>query len=352
MPKIAEIFQNQVRTPIKNISLLVLSVIFSLGLGEIFIRLCVPLRNVGPSLSVYDPYYGKRLKKNFECIRMSPEFVMHFSTNSVGFRGPEPSKFPKRPILFLGDSFTMGYGVDDGKEFPELVRKSLSKLSFNIHIPVVNIAIGDNGNGRWIKFLNKEGQRYNPRMVVIQMCSNDLSDNLRERLFHIDHENQLIENTNPPKTLRWTLQYLVESVPGLDKSYLIHLLRQLEINSLLDGFSRQQNSSEKGDIFSKMEESKGSKLTLRLVQETVSICKKHNWPILAITIGFSDMPLDTKVQLTKIFTSNNISVIHIPSKQERPELYYEVDGHWNETGHAFVAAQVVKELPTGKELKY
>ena len=348
MWKISEIFRNQVKTPIKNFSLFILSLIFSLGLSEIFIRLYVPVRNVGPSLSIYDPYYGKRLKKSFQCIRMSPEFVMHFSTNSLGFRGPEPSNFPKRPVLFLGDSFTMGYGVDDGKEFPELVRKFLVKTYGNNFITVVNNGIGDNGNGRWIKFLNKEGQTYNPRMVVIQICSNDLSDNLRERLFHIDHENQLIENTNPPKTLRWTLQYLAESVPGLDKSYLIHLVRQLDINSLRDGFFPQSTPSEKSEIPSKMEESEGPKLTLRLLQETVSICKKHNWPLLAITIGFSDMPLDIQVRLVKIFTSNNISVIHIPSKKGRPELYYKVDGHWNEAGHAFVAAQILKELQTKK----
>jgi hypothetical protein len=62
------------------------------------------------------------------------------------------------------------------------------------------------------------------------------------------------------------------------------------------------------------------------------------------------MPLDKQVQLAKIFTSYIISVIHIPSKKERPALYYKIDGHWNATGHAFVAAQVLKELQTVREL--
>jgi hypothetical protein len=46
----------------------------------------------------------------------------------------------------------MGYGVDDDKEFPELVRRSLVKTYSKNFIAVVNSGIGDNGNGRWIKF--------------------------------------------------------------------------------------------------------------------------------------------------------------------------------------------------------
>jgi hypothetical protein len=34
----------------------------------------------------------------------------------------------------------------------------------------------------------------------------------------------------------------------------------------------------------------------------------------------------------------------VPGKRERPDLYFEVDGHWNSAGHAFAAERVLERL--------
>ena len=106
-------------SPYINLALICISTLLTLALCEVVVRIFIPVRNVGPSLTIYDPVYGKRLKKNFTATRTTPEFTMQFTTNSLGFRGPEPEVFPYRPILFLGDSFTAGYGVNDGEEHRE-----------------------------------------------------------------------------------------------------------------------------------------------------------------------------------------------------------------------------------------
>jgi len=142
---------------IMNWSILLLSIVFTVFAGELFVRVFVPVRNVGPTFSSYHPYYGKVLKKNFSCTRIAPEFTMKFSTNSLGHRGPEPAGFPKHPVLFLGDSFTSGYGVNDGEEFPDLVRVALEQRGRTIPIPVVNAGSGNIGNGYWLRFLKAEG---------------------------------------------------------------------------------------------------------------------------------------------------------------------------------------------------
>jgi hypothetical protein len=51
-----------------------------------------------------------------------------------------------------------------------------------------------------------------------------------------------------------------------------------------------------------------------------------------------------------VFQKIDNAHVHIPSKKGRPELYYKVDGHWNEAGHAFVAAQILKELQIARKL--
>src|SRR6516164_6525617 len=105
-------------TELRNLAfaaaLLAGSLAVSLCAAEVALRFFFPSREIGPSFTVYDPYYGKRNKANASIPRPGLEFTMRFTTNSLGFRGPEPDEFPIHPILFLGDSFTMGFGVNDG----------------------------------------------------------------------------------------------------------------------------------------------------------------------------------------------------------------------------------------------
>ena len=101
-----------------NLALSLIGLLIGIGVSELFVRNFISVRDVGPSFTTYDPVYGTTLKKSFSAQRITPEFTMRFTTNSDGFRGPELGNLSSRSILFLGDSFTMGYGVNDGEEFP------------------------------------------------------------------------------------------------------------------------------------------------------------------------------------------------------------------------------------------
>ena len=56
---------------LKRLGLLGAGLAVGFGLSEVAVRLFVAVRNVGPSFSVYDPAYGKRLKKNLTCTRIT-----------------------------------------------------------------------------------------------------------------------------------------------------------------------------------------------------------------------------------------------------------------------------------------
>ena len=176
----------------KNLALSLIALLVGIGISELIVRSFVQVRDVGPSFTVYDPVYGQTLKKSFSARRITPEFTMRFTTNSDGFRGPELGMLSSRPILFLGDSFTMGYGVNDGEEFPALVRAALSQRGSKM-VSVINAGVGNSGNGRWAKFLRAEARRYNPALVVLQIHANDFGDNIRERLFELSPAGELIE---------------------------------------------------------------------------------------------------------------------------------------------------------------
>ena len=84
------------------LKLLVLSgsLLLSFVFIEVAVRALISVRNVGPSFTSYDPYYGRSLKVNESIRRITPEFDMQMTTNSAGYRGPEPLLDAEETIVF------------------------------------------------------------------------------------------------------------------------------------------------------------------------------------------------------------------------------------------------------------
>ncbi len=314
----------------QNIILVLISLGVSIGGGELLVRKFLKARNLGPSFTIYDSFYGQTLKKKFSTQRITPEFTMKFTTNSDGFRGPELGATFSHPILFMGDSFTMGYGVNNGEEFPALVRDAMNDR--HIEIPVINAGIGFNGTGRWIKFLRTEGEKFNPALIVLQIHANDFSDNIREKLFKLNSHGELTKLPVPLGGATRKIQHLIESVPGLAYSHLIGLLRDVSWTSS----PPEDSSIDQVQILNKEDA-----LLLRLLQEIVTICEEQDWKILVV---LADLPVERLVKMETFFSTRNISTVVIPSKKKRPDLYYKVDGHWNTAGHRFTAKRVIRAI--------
>jgi lysophospholipase L1-like esterase len=323
------------RTPYKNLCLLIATVLITLAMCELIARISASVREIGPTFSIYDSIYGKSLKKNFTATRITPEFIMRFTTNSFGFRGSEPEVFPYRSIFFLGDSFTMGYGVNDGEEFPALVEKNLAERYGKGKIPIVNAGIGNNGNGRWVNFLRAEGRKYNPCLIVLQIFNNDYQDNLDEHFFNLRSPGELEELPIRPQNKMRILQTMIEYIPGLSYSYFLGLVKQVLMSKAIEGGSLNKSDSPEYNSPSK------DGLTLRLIQEILVICDDGRWPVLALVVDINGQRL---ADLEKIFWLHNVPIIKVPGKQERPDLYYQVDGHWTSAGHSFVAKLIVEQL--------
>lgn len=282
-------------------------------------RTLLNVRNIGPSFSVYDPVYGRVLKSNFSAYRYTPEFAMKITTNSEGFRGPITEK---KPILFLGDSFTLGYGVNDGEEFPQLVGQALG-------VQVLNRGIGNSGQAHWLKFLEKEAQRYDPRIVVLQFLGNDYYDNVRQRQYDFIN-GQLVELKVPKPTVRNTIQSLIESIPGLTYSHLISLTREIRWNPT----PVSRTVSPKG-ISNEL-------LTLAMVRRAIDLCRVNGWPVLLVIIEV------TKDQLAGL-KRLPVEILVLPNKSEAPEFFYKTDGHWNANGHEMAAERITEHILNNEE---
>lgn len=320
---------------LRDATLFLASCGLALVLAEGFVRAFVVVRDVGPSFTAYDPYYGKWLKPDFSAERITPEFRMRLTTNALGFRGPALAALPPDPLLFLGDSFTLGYGVNDGLEYPARVANELRRGGGLRAPSVINAGLGDSGNGRWIKFLRRHADGLRPRLVVLQVLENDFADNLQERLFELTPDGGLHELPVPPQGPLRRIQAVVEAVPGLSRSYLLGLGRQINWSR-----APQQAAAVPSDASGAAADA-GDLLTYRLVGEAVDIGAQRGWPMLGLLVGLAP---DRRRKLEAEFTRRGVAVIALPGKSERPDLYFTVDGHWNERGHAQAAAEVLRAI--------
>ena len=106
-------------------------------------------------------------------------FGMPTTINSLGLRGPD---FPvgkaegEIRILFVGDSITVGLGVDEEDTFIRQVEKILKADSPDTNVRTINA--GCSGYTTWQEadYLKREGLRLSPDLVVLNFCLNDLLD--------------------------------------------------------------------------------------------------------------------------------------------------------------------------------
>ena len=315
-----------------RICLLVVSIALTLLVCEGLSRLWLDVRSVGPAFSQFDPVLGKVLKKNFSTTRWTPEFTMRFSTNSMGNRGPEPkSDMPSDApvILFVGNSFTEGYGVDDGDEFPQLVAKRLKDLKGDQQVRIINAGIGDTGTGRALRlvrdFAPKEA---GPTLLVLEIMANDFDDNDRDGFFFINSSGVIVERNQALKpSMLQKMQPLFEKIPGLSQSHFFAATQQVLKTALAKHPPAQEDESVRHD--------RQRSLLLKLVNEILELARGRGWSAVVMTVELSDQ--DNEI-IQAVASRFGAKMLIVPSKARRPDLYYVVDGHWNKAGHEYVAA--------------
>jgi hypothetical protein len=323
-----------------RLAIALLSAVIALLLCEVLARQMPVVRNIGESFSEYDPVLGKVQKRGFTALRWTPEFTMRFTTNSLGFRGPEPGSLAPSSgvLLFVGDSYTEGYGVNDGEEFPQLVARQLAELGAGNQLRVVNAGVGDTGTARALKFLRLYAERAcgpaQHTFLVYQTTENDLMDNEREGFFALDATGQFVDTgTVVPQSMSWRLQPLLESIPGFSRSYLIA--------TVLQAINTRVHTSKLNDAGNSDQEVAWKRRRLlmrRLLEEILALAEKCHWESLMLQVGVSPQEQDL---VTSVAMENRVELITVPERTSRPEFYYRVDGHWNARGHQYVAEVIM-----------
>jgi len=116
-----------------------------------------------------------------------------FVTNSKGFRDTREFAYEKPPgifrVLVLGDSHTQGFEVRQEATYAAIAERALAARGGKVE--VINAGVAGFGTAEELVFLENEGARYHPDLVVLGFFANDYEDNFKSDLFALDARGEL-----------------------------------------------------------------------------------------------------------------------------------------------------------------
>jgi len=283
----------------------------------------------------FDPSLGWKHRPGQSGPFRTRSFEVQVSINSRGLRDGEHdyARVPgKRRILVLGDSFAWGYGVEVDQRFSEVLEVELADAE------VINAGVSGYGTDQELLWLEREGARYQPDVVLLVLSGNDLPYSVESQVyfvyhkprFRLDQSGGLIEPELPlPPPSSW------------DRARL-HSFRYSStaraIDLLWDMCRRAEAAPGVQVRLAKGNE--GKKLTLALLSRLRRSSESCGARLLVLTTriwwdNFCGNYEDFVEQLTKdgfaVFKSEDAPGFD-PST-----MIIQGDGHWNAAGHRAIA---------------
>ena len=166
-----------------------------------FIRRHSKKNNIYHLTDVYHPIRGWTLQPGLSRVGLWDDKTLH--SNSRGLRGSSEHAYEKPPgalrILTFGDSFTFGEEVSDHETFSYDLEKLLPGGE------VINFGTHGYGHDQMLLYLQEEGIKYHPDIVILGFLSMDMERNVisfrdyAKPRFVLDGGRLVLTNTPVPR---------------------------------------------------------------------------------------------------------------------------------------------------------
>ena len=334
---------SKIRNTLLNISLVLLSTLVAILLAEIAVRIAgYRSMYAGTQFFQYDPTIGWRLLPNLEGPFERPQFQSYVRINRHGLRDRDHS-YDKKPdtkrILVLGDSFVWGYGVNEEEVLTRRMEAGLPGVE------VINAGATAYGTAQELLWLEREGLKYHPDLVVLVLYKNDLYDNMTP-VYNGYHRPLMVLNEDG--SLKLT------GVPCSHGSLRDMLRKWLVRHSALMGIALRSNfrfllrldqplfGTEPRDMRSENKDSGAPdrkypvQLTLALVEQMRQVALGQGARLLVVAVCHHDDPCKDVV---RGLAEKNFPILALDDfKGYSPaDMVISGDEHWNSVGHAFAA---------------
>jgi lysophospholipase L1-like esterase len=273
----------------------------------------------------HDPVLGWKLRSNMTIVRERRGETLRETINDQGFRTRPPADRPAgvKRVLFVGDSHTEAYGVDDGSTYTALVERRMARTR-----PVEVVALGVAGFSTDQEMLTYVlyGRPYRPDLVVLQFCSNDVPFNVLDRYWRghkprFERFGDVLLLTNVP-------------VPNIRNTDLFAstLLQRSSIMLSVEHVLRQLTVRHRVRRVADMEE--GWRVTGLLLRDLDRIVRSDG---ARLVVFHADRNAESEARLQKILAPLDIPYVDTNAAYRGDMASYWDGPHWNEKGQEAVA---------------
>lgn len=273
----------------------------------------------------YSPEFGYTLNPgNF--VFAEREFTNTYFINSLGVRDSEEAlKEPE--IIVLGDSYALGWGVDQHESFAARVGRQTG-------LKVLNTAIPSFGTAREMVMLRRI-DRSRLKWIILQYCGDDYDENLK---YH--------GNGNRPQLMREETFHGLVARHSRPKNYFFGKFLWMKIQKRINEWKASTRKTESCPSMSEVD------AFLHVLKQNEDILT--GVPLVVFEMnGINQTNTFTTVLKTKILQDDqplfirNMRVIDM-SQYLVDVHFYILDGHLTAEGHCIVADVLCRALTSGK----
>ena len=314
------------------------------------------------------PYIGSLHTPNQTWVLTSRDYSVKQTTDEHGFRNRGP--WPERAdIVVLGDSLAFGYGVADNGSWPAILDSSLPDLK------VMNFGLVGAGPEQYMRVYRTFGSQLKPRLVIVGMFTgNDFWDTgmfnrwLRSGvkgnyMYWRDHGRGSAGVLGAAKRMIGAHSY-VYNLALEARGRLLNRKKDRRTLTLKGGESVQLAIDEHeqltaGSVAGSAELASvvGSLSALKAMAEAQDAqlllvfqpSKEEVYsPMLGLRVRNSSEALRAELDRMKIRYIDLLPAFREHAKSGE-KLYFEVDGHPNETGYRLIANSVIAYLKISRD---
>lgn len=331
-----------------NLLLVALSLTVGLLMAEMLVRLAgYRSQFAATQFFRYDPLLGWHLQPALKGPFERPQFKSYVKINSHGLRGIDhPYEKPrgKKRILVLGDSFVWGFGVNDSEIFTALMEQDLQDVE------VINGGVTAYGTTQELLWLEREGIKYHPDLVVVVFYWNDLLDNVTQhyngyyRPLMVQGNDGSLRLTGVPcpegslkdRFRKWLVRH--SALAGITLRADLRPLLALEPLIFGSRHERVTRPALEEDV---QHDSYAERLTIALMEQIRRLVENHQSRLLVVPLCHGNVPCENVAARLR---KEDFPLLHMDRSEgySASEFVIPGDEHWNPMGHRFAAKAIEK----------
>jgi hypothetical protein len=336
-----------------------LSLLVAFAVAEVAVRLISP-QEVGPVRFACHPELGDIPVPGQQGERrLGGAFTFRYSNNSLGWRGRGEYREAKQTdyrVLFLGDSFTYGVGVNDDQTFAALVERDLN--ADRVTAEVMNAGCPGKGTDYALKLFQTLGRKFHPDLTVLGFFGNDFQDNARGEYYNIGKRGE--PQVKPLDCNRGAIKSGFDRLPAynwlLSWSQAANLIKQAAVKVLINRAPKTDPDAANGLVVSYTPGAAGyataanKQLTGIYVEQLNAAVKQAGGALMMFYIPISQEVVEYRRTRTisaderaiqRLAADNGMmlwSLTPLLAHSGQPiERLYHQEGHWTAAAHAMAA---------------